>query len=853
MSLINKRIYQFGEFELRVGARLLARDGKPVSLGSKAFEVLICLVMHAGEVVTKDELLKTVWPGSFVEESNLSQHIFTLRRALGDRSTYIVTVPGRGYQFTERVREVADLPDSPSADYGSFQLERKRERTHIVIEETSPGPGGGSSQEVQKAISLSVAQPADRLPPDREADGNALVRSVRSSIKVAAQESVGRSGSQLTVEQAPVDMPAGLLGLPHPPRRRRGLARAVAAVSVAVLLAGGFALRRPALGKPASQRIVLAELDNRTGDAGFDVVLRNALEIDLDQSPYMDVMSQQEELNMLRLMGRKPETEFVPAVAREVCERSNRQVLITGSVASMGQRYLLTLEATDCDSGKILAGAEAEAANKEKTLAALDSASAKLRHSLGESAESLERFQVPIAQATTSSLEALKQYSIGEYLLGRMGKEENEVLPFFQRAAELDPQFAMASVAIATSYYSLGEYKLAEPYYQKAFDLSSHVSEKERLYIRAHYYADDKRDARQGILAYEMWAETYPRDWGPWLNIANEYSQLGQYDAAIAAGEHALTLDPTRGIVYSVLARDYMHAGRYANVESTAARAVSIGRDSNLLHATLFETALLENNRAAMDREIAQSEGKDDEWEFLNLQALAAAKDGSYKHAEELFHAAFNAAMSQSLPEKADDILIDEASANFDCGMANASRAVLRRLGQHHPANPETAFLQAELGDVSSAERSISSHSSPTGSDTLMTYVYGPRIRAQIALHQAKPSQAILELQPVAKYDFAAGFAGIAERGEAYLMASEPEKAAMEYRKIIDHPGVDPVSPLIPLAYLGLARAESQAGLVEQSRASYEKLFEQWKEADADLPALLIARREYASLRAARR
>ncbi len=794
MSLTKNRIYQFGDFELRVGARLLARVGKPVPLGSKAFEVLTCLVMNAGEVVTKDELLKTVWPESFVEEGNLSQHIYALRRALGDRAAYIVTIPGRGYQFIEAVREVAESPTLRPAEAGSFLLQRTRERTHIVIEETSATTSGTSELEAQ-----------------------------------------GHS---------PTEVPA----LPYPPRRRRGLAWAVAGISVAALLAGWFAWRHFLPRAPTSQRVVLADLDNRTGDTGFDVVLRNALEIDLDQSPYMDVMSEPEELNALRLMGRKPDTSLDLAVAREVCERSNRQVLITGSVASLGQRYLLTLEATDCDSGKILAGAKAEAANKEHTLDALDSAATKLRHGLGESAESLERFQVPIAQATTSSLEALKQYSIGEYLLGRMGREENEVLPFFRRAVELDPQFAMASAAIATGYYSLGEYKLAEPYYQKAFELSGQVSEKERLYIRAHYYADDKRDVRQGIVAYEQWAEVYPRDWGPWLDIANEYSQLGQYSAAIAAAEHALTLDPNRGIVYSALARDYMHVGHYANVESTAARAVSIGRDSSLLHATLFQTALLEGDRAAMDREASQSLGKQGEWDFLDLQARAAAKDGNYKHAEELFLAAYNAAKSENLPEKADDILIDEASTDFDCGMAVAAQAALRRVGPQHSDSLEAALVYAELGDAASAERTLTAYSSPTGSDTLLTYVYGPRIRAEIALNQAKPLQAIAELAPASEYDFAAGFTAIFARGEAYSRLAQPEKAAVEFRKIIEHPGVDPVSPLIPLAWLGLARAEMQVGRVDQSRADYGKLFEQWKGADVDLPALLIARREYASL-----
>jgi len=845
MSLTSKRVYQFGEFRLKVSARVLERDGRSVPIGSKAFEVLTCLVTHAGEVVTKDQLLKAVWPESFVEEGNLSQHIFALRKALGDRATYIVTIPGRGYQFTETVEDVAEVAGPAPVDSGTFLQQRTRERTHIVIEETSQVQAGEPSTEI-----LGTPGPSGEPTIDfahREVGGTAILRASRSGMEVAIQEDIAGSGSHPVIVQ-PQD---ALLGLPGTRRQSWALLVVVAAIAGVGLLAGWFAWRRFKHPAPVSQRVVLAELDNRTGDAGFDVVLRNALEIDLDQSPYMDVMSEPEALNTLRLMGRNPETALIPEVASEVCERSNRQVLITGSVASVGKTYLLTLEANDCDSGKILAGAKAEAADKEQLLAALDSASAKLRQGLGESAESLERFQVPIAQATTSSLEALQQYSIGEYLLGRMGKEESEVMPFFQRAVELDPQFAMASAAIATGYLSLGEYKLAVPYYQKAFDLSSQVSEKERLYIRAHYYSDDKRDVRQGLQTYEMWAATYPRDWGPWLDIANEYSHLGQYDAAIVAGERALKLDPTRGIVYGTLARDYMHADRYADADATAARALAIGKESNLLHATLFETALLENSQAAMKREIAQSEGKPGEWDFINMRALAAARGGRHNHAEELFHAAYDAAMRESFPEKADDILIDEASADFDCGMADAARVVLRRVSPQHSDSPQAAFVLTALGDFSAAGRVLAGRGGATDPDTMMTYVDGPRIRAEIALNQGKPQQAIAELQPALDYEFAAGFAIIAQRGEAYLKAKQPEKAAVEYQKILDHPGVDPVSPLFPLAWLGKARAESQGGQRQQSKTDYENLFAQWKDADADLPVLLIARREYAALIAA--
>jgi DNA-binding winged helix-turn-helix (wHTH) protein/tetratricopeptide (TPR) repeat protein len=599
---------------------------------------------------------------------------------------------------------------------------------------------------------------------------------------------------------------------------------------------------------PHSQKIVLADFDNRTGDTSFDIVLEKALEIGLDQSPYMDVMSEREAVSTLGLMGKAPDTALRPDVAKEVCERSNRQVLILGTIASVGKDYLLTLEATDCASGKVLTHAKIEVLSKEKILSALDAVTDKVRHGLGESEKSVERFQVPIAQATTSSLEALKNYSIGEYLLGRMGKEQTETLPLFQRAVELDPQFAMAHAAVATGYYNLGEYSLAEPYYQKAFDLSGHVSEKEKLYIRAHYYADDVKDLEQGIKAYQMWAETYPRDWGPWLNIAIAYTQLGQYSSAIAAAEQALKLDPSRRIIYSVLARAYLRANRYVDAKSTASRAVQVGRDSVRLHSVLFEIAVVDRSQTEMAREAEWSRGKTNEWSFLGLQARATASAGNFRRAEELFHAAHTLAEHENLAETADSILIEQASTEFDSGRPAAALSTLRRIKRQNADNPDLAFLKAKLGDFSLAEHLLAAQNDTNHTGTLMTYLYGPRLRAERVLQGTQSLDAIEALEPATPYEFAAGFTVLTQRGQAYLRSKRTDKAAAAYQRILASEGVDPTSILLPLAHLGLARTEAAAGHPSESRSEYEKLFALWKGADSDLPILLIARREYSVL-----
>jgi DNA-binding winged helix-turn-helix (wHTH) protein/tetratricopeptide (TPR) repeat protein len=776
MSLVVKHLYRFGPFDLDAEQRLVRRNGVKISLPPKAFDVLLYMVRNPLRLLTKEELLRAIWPDSFVEEGNLTQNIFLLRKALtpqGEDLRYIVTIPGRGYQFASAVEIINTLPQR----------------------ETDLSSGRG--------MELSTVRSTMRIVVHEEVDDG------RPSIPVVES---GHAHAALTGSS----------------RRPWGRWLALAGLVLIGLGTGSFfwwrAHRRPI----SNQTIVLADFDNRTGDGTFDVVLKKALEIDLAQSPYLDVMSEQEAVGTLQLMGRTLDAALTPDVAKEVCQRSNRQTMINGSIANFGREYVLTLEATDCMSGKKLAEAKAEAGSKERVLAALDSTADKLRHGLGESAKSVERFQVPIAQATTSSLAALKAYSIGEYMVGRTGKEEPETLPMFQRAVELDPQFAMAYAAIATDYYNLKEYKLAAPYYQKAFDLSSNVSEKERLYIRAHYYADSQEDIEQGIKEYQLWAETYPRDWGPWLNIANEYTKTGQYSSAIAAGEQALRLDPSRGISYSVLARAYMRVNRYADAKSTALRAVALGKDSYGLHAILYQIAFAEHDQAAMSHETSWSRGRPSEWFSLYVQALAAAT--------------------------ADNILIGQGSMEFDLGLPAAARATLSRVRRQDTDKPDLAFEMAELGDIPFAERFLAVYGGSTSHPgTLMTYAYLPRLRAEIALHQAKPLDAIAALKPAAPYELAGGLIAFAQRGEAYRRAGQAEKAADEYKNILAHQGVDPLSPLFPLAHLWLGRSSAQASHVQASRSEYEKLFALWKDADKDLPVLVAARREYAALPGAHR
>jgi DNA-binding winged helix-turn-helix (wHTH) protein/tetratricopeptide (TPR) repeat protein len=793
MSLTQQHSYRFGEFELSVGARCLYRDREPVALGSKAFDVLTCLVAHAGRVVTKEEMLRTVWPDSFVEEGNLAQHVVALRRALGDQAGWIKTVPGRGYLFTADVRELV-LKDAllEETAHGHARLgegvtvQHTVERAQLVIEESAP-------------------------PPEARA--------------------------------VPASPPAVYEG-------QRSLRRIFLYVLVAAVLAGGAILvgwkfwrrqtARPYL------RATLADFGRGTGDATLDHSLRRALAIDLEQSPYLGIMTDADAVRVLKMMGRKGDDALTPEVAAEVCERGNRDVLLTAGIEPVGSVYLLTLQAADCHTGKRLASAEAKARNREEILDAIDNVATRARTQLGEAAGSVAHYDKPIAEATTASLEALKDFSMGLHLFSE-GKDETEILPYYQRALQLDPQFAMAYGAMASMYYNASEQKLATQYLQKAFDLRARTSAKESLIIEAHYYSEGLGDIQQGIRTYRVWAATYPFDPVPWIDLANDYTQIGQYPAAIEAGERALQLSPDQAVMYVVMMRAYRRQNRLAEAKSTGMLALQRGKASPTVHAILYEIAHWEQDSEAQAREIAWGEQNPGEYYFLYDRAEAAFFSGRYTEAKRLFEASHEAAAREGLPEAADSVLVDLAQFQLDFGMTGEARATLARVLKPDPDSPDEAMLRTRLGDLPYGHRFLDRQEGMANQPTLVKTVQLPLMRASLAMHEGKPFEAIAALEAARPYELS-GFALLRARGEANLLAKQPKAAAAEFQAIVDHYGIDTISPSIPLAHLGLARAYAMSGDTAASRREYEKLFALWKNGDAGVPALQQARAEYAEI-----
>jgi eukaryotic-like serine/threonine-protein kinase len=778
LRMRTQEIFQFGEFRVDPLDRTLRRNDAAVGLNRRAFDVLLYLVRNPGRVISKDELLKNVWPDAFVDENNLTQSISVLRKALEERpgeNSYIATLPGRGYQFIVPV-EVIGQP---------------------------------------KALAVSGS-------PGEHSAGNSVLlqqRIVTTSI--------------VTEEMEPLRLYAP----------RRGMAAPLVLGAIVVMGGGGFAAWRHFHFKPTSAKVVIADFQNSTGDATFDRTLDRALEIDLGQSPYMDVMSEREVVSTLQFMGQKADAALNPDLARQVCERSNRRAVLSGSIASVGHEYLLTLDATDCSTGDKLAGAKAEADSKEKVLSALDAVADRVRSKLGESTKSVESYEVPIITATTPSLDALKAYSLGSSMEAQ-GRDEFDVMPLYQRAVDLDPHFAMAWSALGTEYYNLSEYKLASQLYQKAFDLSDHVSAKENLIIRARYYAEGQQDLEQGIKVYQLWAATYPHDWVPWMSLADEYTRLGQYSDAVTAGQRALQLEPNRPIIYTTLVRAYKRAGRFTEAKLLAADALQRDKGSSGLHGLLYVIAWQEHDAAAMEREVAWGENAG--WYPLYLGALAAASEGKYTNSAGLFHQAIAEADRDHLLEDSSGMASDLAASEIWFGLPAAAKATLRQNAGSDEDRAELVMLQAELGDDAPAEAYIAAHGSAAQPGTLTTYLKVPLLRARLAMLHGKPLDAIAALGAAKPYEMAS-YDVWSERGEAYLQAKQPELAAGQYKKLLANPGVS-FGPQYPLARLGLARAYAMAGKIADSRTEYETFLTGWKDADADLPILRSAKAELAKL-----
>ncbi len=611
-----------------------------------------------------------------------------------------------------------------------------------------------------------------------------------------------------------------------PPRKTRRATILWTAGALGVALVAVIAIPKGTPALTERDYILLSDFTNTTGEPAFDGTLKQALAIQLEQSPYLNVFPDDRVAETLTLMGRSPDERLTDAMAREVCQREDVKAMLKSSIASLGSRYVITLEAAACQENRTLAREQVEADSKEDTLKALGRAAANLRARLGESLSSIEASNTPIERATTGSLEALRAFSLGTEL-NRRGDFQDAV-PMFQRAIELDPDFAMAHARLGTVYFNLRRIPLGVAAATKAFELRDRVSEKEKLYISSRYFlavGEDDKDVETN----ELWVRTYPRDYVPRNNLGVSYNARGQYDQAVIQLEEAVRLNPSAGLARQNLANAYIGLGRFREAKDACQAFVTAGGTCS---GPLFQVAFLENDTAAMQR---YAEGARTLPSLVNL-GNAAASQGKRKQARAFFTQAADRAPPSTIGG------LRGAAAMMEVLFGSPQEAV-RHLAE---ANDwQAALILALAGSVTRAEQIVNTLNLPgTRGQTQRDIV-----RAAIEWQRNNPAKTIEALRSSQRYEPGGpSLIAIYLRGLANLQAGAGAAAAAEFQKIIDHPGTFVLSVVHPLAHLGAGRAYALMGEPEKTRNAYEEFFAKWKDADPDIPILKSARDEFAKL-----
>jgi tetratricopeptide (TPR) repeat protein/predicted Ser/Thr protein kinase len=636
---------------------------------------------------------------------------------------------------------------------------------------------------------------------------------------------------------------------PGPSRRR--LAAAIAAVLLVALAAGGSWLWRHRAVRPLGRfTVVLADFGNATGDAVFDGTLKQALAIQLEQSRFLNVLSDPKVRSTLKLMGRAADARLDDDTAREVCQRTSGKALLSGSISRIGSHYLIGLRATDCVTGDTLASAESEAESRDSVLKRLGSAGDALRERIGESLPSERGNSRPLDQATTSSLDALKAFTEGRRLQWQKGDAAS--VPLHERAVELDPNFARAHAALGMARFNLRDYGAAAAEFTRAFELRNRVSERERYYIESAYYGLATGQLPKALDSYRQWAAAFPDDYIPFANLPLVAVPLGEYDQAAEAAREAVRLAPESGTGYANLADADIGLDRLADAKATCERAVAKHLDGSYLHLQRYHVAFLEGDGRAMEQEVEWGrKHADSSVDLLWSESQTAASAGKLELARNLAQRARQVAASAGDAEQAAHVLAVEAERDAEMGDAGRARQEADRALAEMSGRDEiivAALTFARAGEGARAEALADELGRLHAEDTIIQKYWRPAIRAAVALQRRDARGAIEELRQALPYEL--GDQGdcvmipVYLRGLAYLQDGRGAEAAAEFGKILSHRGVVRNSPLLPLALLQLARAQALAGDVTAARKSYDEFLEAWKDADAGVPILAAARSE---------
>jgi DNA-binding winged helix-turn-helix (wHTH) protein/tetratricopeptide (TPR) repeat protein len=780
MSFIAKGLVWFDEYEIDRARWQLSWRDEPVPLSRKTFDLLLYLVDHADRVVGKDELLHTLWPESFVEESNLTQQIFLLRKALS-RHAYgtkiIETVAGRGYRFAAVIKE--------------------------------------------------------QLP----ATNQTIVTAWESITRITVEEELETSEQDVRVSQP-------LLATPAANRRAYWIVGA-SIFAVALCAAGWLGWQRwldRSGGAPV--QVVLTPMEGTTGDAILDKSLTQALRMDLAQSPYVSVVPDSTVQATFTQMMHKPGDVMTPAMAREVCERTNSQGVLSGNIAKVGQHFLITEEASNCVDGSVVAAAKYEADKPEDLPRSIDRIATSLRQKLGESRRSIARFDTPLLPASTASLKALKDYTQAN-ILASQGKWADDIT-LLKSALQLDPNFAAARYSLAISYISTGDFVNGRNAIVKAYEVRDTASEPIRLAIAAFYDTYSTQDLFAAERNFRSWTELYPRSAQAWNGLSIVQRDLGHHSDSAASGLRALALLPTNQGMYANAAFEQMRSGDIQGARATLDSAIAHRLDGDRIRENYVEIALLLHDSELLHTQEAWIDSHPEASYSRMLQVGVAIGEGRFVDAHRLLQQGATLLRQQGLSGFADAITKNVGANLIEAGDREAGIRIFRSVPLDPEAGDDLEGLM-DIGDFKTAEADLQAVRAKYPQSTVWQHDYGPRVGAGIALANHHPQQAIAIMEathPLDERDLDMH----KFRGDAYLAAGQPSLAEKEYRAVIAHHEISPELGDYPLSWLGLGEALAAEGNRAAAIDAYQHFFTLWAHADADAMYLKQAKQEFATL-----
>jgi serine/threonine protein kinase/tetratricopeptide (TPR) repeat protein len=737
----------------------------------------------------------------------------------------------------------------------------------VVLYEMATGRqafGGNTAAMVHEAILNRAPTPLARVNPDSPPELERIVNKALEKDRKLRYQSATEIRTDLQRLKRDSDASRSAAATPQVEsklaRKSDRWAAVAGAIIVVIGLGGWLVFSHKAHALTDKDTIVLADFMNSTGDTVFDGALRQGLSVQLEQSPFLSIISDQQIRQTLTMMSQKPDAKLTPEIAREVCQRTGSAAVLDGSIAQIGTPYLLTVKAINCSNGETLASTETQASDKNHVLDALGTTASDMRRKLGESLSTVQRFDTPLEQASTPSLEALKTFDSANKVHVTAGDET--AIPLYKHAIELDPNFALAYSWLQIAYTGMGEPSIAANYAQKAYDLRNHASEPEKYFIMSRYYKAVTGNMEKAEQVCLLWIQAYPRMAMPHTHLAGSiYPMTGQYEKGIEHGKEAIRLSPSFSPSYLLPMFDYIALNRLDEAKATYEQAIARKLKNGFFPLVLYQIAFLEGDKTGMAQQVARSAGKPEIEEILTAnEADTAAFYGRLKKAREFSRQAVDSAERAGKKEAAATHLAISALrealfGNPDEARRRADLAIDHSVGVD--AQYGAALALAFAGDNRQAQKLTDNLGERFPEATIVQFNYLPTLRARIAISRDRAAEALETLRAATPIELGnstyspyswTGLYPVFVRGEAYLAAHQGSEAVAEFRKILDHRGVVWNSPIGVLAYLQLGRAYVMQGETAQARAAYQDFLTLWKDADPDIPILKQAQAEYAKL-----